>query len=304
MPRKLRIQYPGALYHVISHGNNQKELFLKENMGEIFENALLETAVHCGWKLHAYVIMGNHYHLVIETPKPNLVDGMRWLQSTFASSFNRVRNKRGNVFQGRYKAIVVSENFPLLGLVDYVHLNPVRAGKCALKDLRDYALSSYPKYFKRTPAEGLWRDDFFGVLDLPSSLAGMNRYAEYLKSSDARKPKLKKELKKQYCWGWFLGSKEERDALSEDIENKHPSILDGSDRQEVHEAQWESLARKELRRLKKRKPDIVADAKGADWKIEIARVLRKETNVKNSWIADRLNMGHASRVSNLIQNKS
>ena len=83
MPRKQRIQYPGAVYHVISRGNYRKELFLKENTGAAFERALMETVERSGWKLHAYVIMSNHYHLAVETPEPNLVDGMKWLQRTF-----------------------------------------------------------------------------------------------------------------------------------------------------------------------------------------------------------------------------
>ncbi|MGJ8638519.1 MAG: transposase [Opitutaceae bacterium] len=95
--------------------------------------------------------MSNHYHLAIETPEPNLVEGMKWLQSTFATRFNLFRNERGHVFQGRYKSILIGEDRPLLGLIDYIHLNPVRAGICAVEGLKSYALSSYPKYFKRSP---------------------------------------------------------------------------------------------------------------------------------------------------------
>ena len=73
MPRKQRIQYPGAVYHVISRGNYRTELFLKENTGAAFERALMGTVERSGWKLHAYVIMSNHYHLAVETPEPNLV---------------------------------------------------------------------------------------------------------------------------------------------------------------------------------------------------------------------------------------
>jgi REP element-mobilizing transposase RayT len=100
MPRKQRIEYPGAVYHIISRGNYRKELFLHEKTGEAFERTIFEAAERCGWKLYAYVIMSNHYHLVIETPEPNLVEGMKWLQSTFATRFNRLYNERGHVFQG------------------------------------------------------------------------------------------------------------------------------------------------------------------------------------------------------------
>jgi len=76
MPRKQRIEYPGAVYHVISRGNYRKELFLNQGTGEAFERCLFEAVERCGWKLHAYVIMSNHYHLAVETPEPNLVVGM------------------------------------------------------------------------------------------------------------------------------------------------------------------------------------------------------------------------------------
>ena len=141
MPRKQRIEYPGAIYHVMSRGNYRKELFLRQNTGEAFERCLFEAVDRCGWKLHAYVIMSNHFHLVVETPEPNLVVGMKWLQSTFATRFNRLRKERGHVFQGRYKAILIGSDRPLLGLVDYVHLNPVRAKICTLPELKSYTLS-------------------------------------------------------------------------------------------------------------------------------------------------------------------
>ena len=76
MPRKMRIEYPGAVYHVISRGNYRKELFLQAKTGEAFERCLFEIVERCGWKLHAYVMMSNHFHLVVETPEPNLVVGM------------------------------------------------------------------------------------------------------------------------------------------------------------------------------------------------------------------------------------
>ena len=81
MPRKQRIEYPGAVYHVISRGNYRMDLFAHANTAEAFERTIFEAVERCGWRLYAYVIMSNHYHLAIETPEPNLVTGMRWLQS-------------------------------------------------------------------------------------------------------------------------------------------------------------------------------------------------------------------------------
>ena len=143
------------------------------------------------------------------------------------------------------------------------------------------------------------------MLELPSSLAGMNRYAKHLELSDAKDPKRKAALAKQYCRGWFIGSKKEKKALEKDMAKKHPEVdWEGNDLQELNEAQWESHVLQELKRLHKNESALLSETKGAGWKVEIARALRKTTTAKNGWIAKRLNMGHSSSVSNLISNKA
>jgi REP element-mobilizing transposase RayT len=88
MARKLRIEYPGALYHVINRGNYRRDVFESAGAAEAFVAALREAVAQYGWRVHAYVVMRNHYHLAVETPQPNLVEGMHWLQSTLATRFN------------------------------------------------------------------------------------------------------------------------------------------------------------------------------------------------------------------------
>jgi len=107
MPLKQRIEFPEVLYHLISRRNYRKELFLSENTGKGFEQTIFETVERCGRKLHVYVTMSSHYNLAVETPEPNLFDGMKWLPSTFATRFNRLRNERGHVFQGKYKSMLI-----------------------------------------------------------------------------------------------------------------------------------------------------------------------------------------------------
>ena len=98
MARKPRIQYPGALYHILSRGNYRKDLFALAQTGVQFEKTLFEACERNGWIIHAYCIMGNHYPLALETPKGNLVEGMRWLQGTFGNRFNKFTGERGHVF--------------------------------------------------------------------------------------------------------------------------------------------------------------------------------------------------------------
>jgi REP element-mobilizing transposase RayT len=301
MPRKQRIEYPGAVYHIISRGNYRKDLFTHEKTAEAFERTIYEAAERCGWKLYGYVIMSNHYHLAIETPEPNMVEGMRWLQSTFATRFNRFHNERGHVFQGRYKSLLINEERPLLGLIDYIHLNPVRAKLCSVDQLKSYARSSFPKYFKRNIQAPLDRTTLLSLAGLPDSLAGMRKYAERLKLVDERDPKQREKLAKQYCRGWFLGSGKAKKALAKDLAESNPAVdWEGVELKELNEQMWEGIVQVEMKRLKKTEGDVTSAPKGAGWKIAIAKRLRKETTAKNPWIAKRLHMGHPNYVSNLV----
>ena len=234
MPRKERIEYAGAIYHVFNRGDYRKDLFADDSSQSAFESCLFEVVERCGWKLHAYVLMSNHYHLAIETPQPNLVAGMRWLQSTFATRFNRSHNEGGNVFQGRYKAIIIGSGEFLLGLVDYIHLNPVRDGLCAVENLKTYTPSSYPKYFKKSVQSNLHRKDFLSVLGEPDSLAGIRRYKKHLELREEGDPKKREELAKRYCRGWFIGEAADKKALEKDLASEHPDVV------------WEGAALSEL----------------------------------------------------------
>ena len=148
MARKLRIQYEGALYHVINRGNYRRDLFETTGAAEAFIQVLESTVMQYEWKLHAYVLMKNHFHLAIETPMPNLVEGMHWLQSTLATRFNRFRKERGHLMQGRYQSVLV-EDFSTLGrVVDYIHLNPVRARVIEPEQVGAYRWSSLVRFMR------------------------------------------------------------------------------------------------------------------------------------------------------------
>jgi REP element-mobilizing transposase RayT len=107
MARPLRIQYPGALYHVVARAKRRQLLFTDDSDRNEFLKTLGETVEKTGWRIHAYVLMDNHYHLLLETPEPNLVNGMKWLQGIYTQRFNSRHGLSGHLFQGRYKAIPV-----------------------------------------------------------------------------------------------------------------------------------------------------------------------------------------------------
>ena len=110
MARKPRIEYAGAVYHVMSRGDRQNIIYRDEHDRETFLNTLSEACERQGWLIHAYVLMDNHYHFLLETPSPNLVVGMKWLQGTYTQRFNSRHKEWGHLFQGRYKAIVVDKD--------------------------------------------------------------------------------------------------------------------------------------------------------------------------------------------------
>ena len=129
MARKTRIEYPGAIYHVLDRGDRREAIYGNDDDRRAFLSTLGEACERTGWRIHAYVLMSNHYHLMLETPEANLCRGMHWFQATWTMRFNRSRRQSGHVLQGRYKAVVVDSESPgyFAALSDYIHLNPVRA---------------------------------------------------------------------------------------------------------------------------------------------------------------------------------
>jgi REP-associated tyrosine transposase len=141
MARPLRIEYPGALYHVTSRGDRQEAIFDGDRDRTAFLSVLSEVVSRFRWRCHAYCLMGNHYHLMIETPEANLTKGMRHLNGVFTQWSNRRHKRSGHLFQGRYKAILVDRDSYFLELARYIVLNPVRAAM--VKHPRLWAWSSY-----------------------------------------------------------------------------------------------------------------------------------------------------------------
>jgi len=141
MARPLRIEYAGALYHITSRGNERKSIFKDDTDRELFLNILHKVNMKYNWICHAYCLMDNHYHLVIETPDGNLSKGMRQLNGVYTQTFNKRHARAGHLFQGRYKAILIQKESHLLEVCRYVVLNPVRAK--AVRDVKDWRWSSY-----------------------------------------------------------------------------------------------------------------------------------------------------------------
>ena len=141
MARPLRIEYEGALYHLTSRGNARERIFFTDSDREAFLGILGDVVERFGWLCHAYCLMTNHYHLLIETPNANLSRGMRHLNGVYTQWINRHNKRTGHIFQGRFRSILVEKESHLLELARYVVLNPVRAKM--VRSPRDWRWSSY-----------------------------------------------------------------------------------------------------------------------------------------------------------------
>lgn len=148
MGRPLRIEFPGAFYHITSRGNEQKDVFKSQKDREKFLSYLESATERYGAAIHVYCLMSNHYHLLMETPEGNLSQIIRHINGAYTNYFNTKRKRAGHLFQGRYKAILVEKEAYALELSRYIHLNPVRANMVKVPE--EYRWSSYRSYIGLT----------------------------------------------------------------------------------------------------------------------------------------------------------
>jgi putative transposase len=296
MARRLRIQFEGALYHVINRGNYRHDVFDTTGAANAFLTALGETCERYGFRVHAYVVMSNHYHLALETPRANLVEGMHWLQSTFCSRFNRFRKVRGHLFQGRYQALLIEDASALARVADYIHLNPVRAKIVTAEMLLSFATSSLPRFGSESRPAWL-ATDFLQKAGFDDTAAGWSQYLESLirLAADASEQERKGFL--ELSRGWAIGTRGWRTTIAKD--HAHLALtpeIPRAELREIKEARWRAVLEGGLLARRKLAADIVTDPKGARWKIELAIDLRKRVGAPHRWIADQLNMGTPASV--------
>ena len=296
MARRLRVQYPGARYHVINRGNYCRDVFETAGAAKAFEVTLEEACERHSWRLHAYAIMRNHFHLALETPEPNLVEGMHWLQSTYATRFNRYRSEHGHLFQGRYQSPLLEDAAVLVRVIDYIHLNPVRAGIVPPAQVGQFRWSSLSRLMKPSRPCWLFASDLLEQLRLPDTSEGWARYVSRLVSIDANSDVMARE-EEELTTGWAIGSHGWRQAMAR--EHSHLASCPGVDSaalREIKNAKWSDLLRGILEELGKNERDIAADSKGAPWKVAAAMWLRRQGGAPHRWIARTLNMGKSSSV--------
>ncbi len=308
MARKLRLEYAGACYHVINRGNYRRDLFAAAGAAESFQACLAEAAASFGWRVHAFVIMRNHYHLAVETPEPNLSLGMKWLQGTWAARFNRFRGETGRPFQGRYKALHVEPGHVLAQVAHYIHLNPVRARVKSAERLLEYRWSSLVGFVRkpRPPcldAATLLRESG----DLADTPAGWKRYVAYLGVLAEEDAARRDEKFGRLSRGWALGTADFKAGLRRELMGMADASgrfeLLGSDREAQREARaalWEERLQAGAAALGIALAHL-PPAKSAPEKVRLAALLKATTSVSNAWLTARLQMGAAGSVTQFVR---
>ncbi len=223
MARRLRIQYPNAVYHVMARGNGRQDIVADDgDRGRLL--VCLERAVNrSGWVLYAFVVLTNHLHLVLKTPRPNLAKGMQLFLSSYANGWARRHQHSGHLFQGRYRTELVEDETYLWVLTRYVHLNPVRAGLAAQPDA--WRWSSCPGYFRRRD-----RVDWVDYEALLAAWAGefgrTDPEASYRRFVSAGLITPPPAPWAEARHGWLLGSERFLERLAQQVAQKNPSHSD------------------------------------------------------------------------------
>lgn len=319
MARSVRIEFRGAFYHVMARGNRREAIFLDDDDRRFFLKCLSEACGKTGWRVHAWVLMNNHYHLFIETPEANLVEGMKWLQNTVTRRFNVRHRKWGRLFGDRYKAILVegdSGNY-YTTLWNYIHLNPIRAGLVDMGgggSILDYPWSSIAGGYAlpaRKRAKWLAAEQGLGILRYEDTPTGRRQMVEDLdrrgleegsksgfapvaEDADRRMSHLRR--------GWYWGSQQ----FAEKVLKAAGSLMNkGKSRGYQRSRERLAHGEKEAERLldeglvhagleKTRLGFLRANDPR---KVALARLLWKKTTVSQPWIAERLKMRGAANVS-------
>jgi putative transposase len=302
--RQLRIQYEGAIYHLMNRGDRREEIFRDDVDRKRFLEALEGVCQKTGWQVHAYCLMSNHFHLVVETPRANLVEGMKWLLGTYTMRFNRRHKLSGHLFAGRYKSLLIDGATPgyLRTVCDYVHLNPVRARLVERRErLQKYRWSSYPSYLRSREKRESWLrcDRLFGEHGLTKE--SRRSRLEFARRMKQRCVEPNDPNAEQIRRGWSFGAQDFIARLLDRIPGSVSEHHQARERTETDEQKAEAIISARLKELGWGKADLGARRKSDPQKVALANALRSETTMSLKWIARRLEMGSWTHVSNLLR---
>ena len=313
MARPLRIEYAGAVYHVMARGNQGRAIFHDDQDRRRFLETLGEACEKTGWRVHAYVLMGNHYHLLVETPEGNLVAGMKWLQGTYTQRHNGRHKVFGHLFQGRYKAVVIDGQAPAYFEVvgTYIHLNPARAGliRIGQERLRRYRWSSYPWYLKPAGQGPPWLRRGRVLAGLGLKEKDRKGYESHMESRvlELGLKAGRRDLEEKWRAlrrGWYVGGEpflgQLKEKLGAVVAGRRRESHSGGARRAHGETAARALLTRGLAALELSRSGLADLPKGAPEKTVLAWWLRRRTAVSLRWVGQTLAMGHYTRVTQAV----
>lgn len=325
MARQRRIEFPGAMYHVMARGDRREPIVHDDGDRTAFFRTLDEMCGRTGIEVHAYALLNNHYHLVLETPEGNLVEGIRWFQNTYTRRFNVYHQLWGHLFGGRYKALLVEpEGEYFRRLVDYVHLNPARAGVVGLKQgLEHYRWSSLMDFMRSPRHRPRWlaANRVFRACGLEDTVRGRKAYLERLERRVQEEgageaglvnaesmPEV--SLQTTIRRGWYFGSEEFKERMLVLLDKQGTTAKSGIG-DGYHGAQTRDHGEARARRILETgckqfglQPEELRSRKANDdAKVLVAEVIGSETSVRLDWLREHLGMGSRSHCSRLINDQ-
>ena len=308
MPRSPRIEYAGAVYHVMCRGDRREAIFKGDGDRLLFLETLGQVCERSGWRIHGYVLMPNHYHVLLETPGGDLVNGMRWFQTTYTARFNARHRLCGHLFQGRYKAIPMDSDEPghFRTVSDYIHLNPVRARLLKNGPLRleDFPWSSYPAYVGEAKRP-VWLETRRVLGSCGMARRAYRHYMhgrvqEVLGGNEVLAGEWKSIRR-----GWVLGGESFRREMlvriGERMESRKRESYSGEEVKGHDRKRAEELLRKGLQALKVGQGAVQGLKTTDERKQALTWLIRSSTQVSCEWICEQLGLGHRSNISRAVR---
>lgn len=303
VPRKPRIEMAGGIYHVLNHGSGRGELFATPESAQAFVDCLEQACERMAWRLHAFSLTRNRYHLALETPRGNLVDGVHWLQSAHGNRSNRQRSGAGRTYGGRYRAILVEPGEPLANLVDFIHLRPVQENLVTLDLLARFRWSSFRAFSQepgRRPGFLTCEKWLTGTRALADTAAGWQEYRAHLAAVLASPGRQMLAGFDRLSRGWVFGGADFKSAMRAEHRRLAFAPRGRENVKELNRQEWTRQFDDAMARLRKTSADAKKDQKAAAWKLAIVLHLRRGTSVGNRWLAERLDMGSPDAVSRYV----
>ncbi len=250
MTRQWRIEFEGAYYHILSRGNEDKNIFRDDKDRALFIEILGEMSEKFKIEVYAYVLMGNHYHLLLKTNRANISVSMQWFGVTYTRRYNIRHRRRGHLFQGRFKAFLIENDEYLLTLSCYIHRNPLRAG--IAKRLINYHWSSYPPYaYGKKAPKWLKTNVILSQLNVKDK---HKKYREMVQDYSREE----KRIWENFRHGIILGSQEFIDRIKSKYLSEKPDIEVPQKRQVLRENTAEAILSKGASKLKCDMNDIIS----------------------------------------------